>query len=86
VPLTMSPAGGCITYLSSAVVTLDAMSMVATGAVFTSLGAAASLMLKLTGSLVEEFQVMVWGTERSTWGVPLLRVLLGQVIVIAGGC
>jgi hypothetical protein len=44
------------------------------------------LMLKLTGSLVEESQVMVWGTERSIWGVPLLRVLLGQVIVIAGGC
>jgi hypothetical protein len=54
--------------------------------VFVPWGALTRLILKLTGSLGTESQVIVWGTERSTWGVPLTSVVLGQVIVIAGAC
>ncbi len=47
-----------------------------------SLGGLPSSILKLVGSLGTEAQVMVWGTDRSIWGV----VVLGQVMVIAGVC
>jgi hypothetical protein len=73
-------------YLSSEVVTLDAMSMDWTGMVFVPLGALARVILKLVGSLGTDSQVMVWGTERSIRGVPLTSVMLGKVIVIAGSC
>lgn len=51
-----------------------------------SLGGLPSSILKLVGSLGTESQVMVWGTDRSIWGVPLVSVVLGQVMVIAGVC
>jgi hypothetical protein len=72
-------------YLSSAVVTLDAISIDWTGTVFAPCSALTSVILKLVGSLETESQVMVCGTERSISGVPLVSVMLGKVIVIAGG-
>jgi len=47
-------------------------------------GTTREIFVMVVGSLGSLVQVMVWGTLRSMEGVPLVSVMLGHVIWIAG--